>query len=172
MKKAYFTVRAFTLVELIVVIAIIAILTGIILTSLTGSKAKGRDAQRVSDIGQIQLALELYFDRCHSYPLPDTSHTLGSGSYVDSSMLTQACPNVSGVTFGLYTSQIATPPAGANQPAYDYYVNSSSNPTDYILHATLEGVSSASANSLVNNVPSYGQSFTCDATTNYCVGPK
>lgn len=170
MKKSHFTARAFTLVELIVVIAIIAILTGIILTSLTGSKAKGRDAQRVSDLGQIQLALELYFDRCHQYPPPD-GHLIDNTNTLGKS---DGCPSGSNVTFGSYIGKIPAPPIVTTQSAYDYYTNSATVPTDYVLHAILEGQSTASANSLTP-VPSdilNGSSLTCDTNTNYCVGPK
>lgn len=55
--------RAFTLIELLVVIAIIGILSSVVLASLNTARAKGRDARRVSDIKQIQLALELYADQ-------------------------------------------------------------------------------------------------------------
>ncbi len=55
--------KGFTLIELLVVIAIIGILSSVVLTSLGTARAKGRDARRVSDIKQIQLALELYADQ-------------------------------------------------------------------------------------------------------------
>ncbi len=59
----------FTLIELLVVMAIIGILSGVVLTSLNGARQKGRDARRISDIKQIQLALELYYDSNNKYPL-------------------------------------------------------------------------------------------------------
>ncbi len=37
--------------------------------SLSSARQKSRDAKRISDIGQIQLALELYFDAHQGYPL-------------------------------------------------------------------------------------------------------
>ena len=52
----------FTLIELLVVIAIIGILASVVLASLNSARLKSRDARRVADIKQIQLALELYFD--------------------------------------------------------------------------------------------------------------
>jgi type II secretion system protein G len=60
--------RGFTLIELLVVIAIIGILASIVLASLDSSRKKGRDARRLSDIKQIQLALELYFDQNNAFP--------------------------------------------------------------------------------------------------------
>lgn len=60
--------RGFTLIELLVVIAIIGILSSVVLASLNSARQKGRDARRVSDIKQIQLALELYYDAHSNYP--------------------------------------------------------------------------------------------------------
>lgn len=62
------TNRGFTLIELLVVIAIIGILSSIVLASLNSARKKGRDARRVGDIKQIQLALELYYDANSNYP--------------------------------------------------------------------------------------------------------
>ena len=54
--------RGFTLIELLVVIAIIGVLASIVLASLNTARTKSRDARRIADAKQIQLALELYFD--------------------------------------------------------------------------------------------------------------
>ena len=63
------SVRGFTLIELLVVIAIIGILSSVVLASLNSARKKGRDARRISDMKQIQLALELYYDNNASeYP--------------------------------------------------------------------------------------------------------
>ncbi len=62
------TAKGFTLIELLVVIAIIGILSSIVLASLNSARQKGRDARRIADIKQIQLALELYYDAHSSYP--------------------------------------------------------------------------------------------------------
>jgi prepilin-type N-terminal cleavage/methylation domain-containing protein len=62
------TKRGFTLIELLVVIAIIGILSSIVLASLNTARQKSRDARRVADIKQIQLAMQLFYDASSSYP--------------------------------------------------------------------------------------------------------
>ena len=62
--------KGFTLIELLVVIAIIGLLASIVLASLNTARKKSRDARRIADVKQLQLALELYFDaNSGTYPL-------------------------------------------------------------------------------------------------------
>ena len=75
--------KGFTLIELLVVIAIIGVLASIVLASLNNARRKSRDARRISDIKQIQLALELHFD------------AVGAGQYP---IATATCTNPPGVT--------------------------------------------------------------------------
>ncbi len=60
--------KGFTLIELLVVIAIIGILSSVVLASLNSAREKSRDARRISDIKQLQLALELSYDDNGTYP--------------------------------------------------------------------------------------------------------
>lgn len=71
--------RGFTLIELLVVIAIIGLLASIIMVSLSGAKAKSRDARRQADIKSIQLALSLYYNDNGMYPKNIYCVTGGTG---------------------------------------------------------------------------------------------
>ncbi|MBU2263540.1 type II secretion system GspH family protein [Patescibacteria group bacterium] len=73
--------KGFTLIELLVVIAIIGILASVVLASLNTARKKSRDARRIADVKQVQLALELYFDgNGGKYPGGDETGTV-VGSY-------------------------------------------------------------------------------------------
>ena len=74
--------RGFTLIELLVVIAIIGILSSVVLASLNSARQKSRDAKRVSDIRQLQLALELFFDANAGYPSAVSTANLVTPGYI------------------------------------------------------------------------------------------
>jgi prepilin-type N-terminal cleavage/methylation domain-containing protein len=82
--------RGFTLIELLVVIAIIGILATIVLVSLNTARQKARDARRASDIHQIALAVEMYYDAqaTAQYPV-GTSYNLVYTSYLSTYLPTQ-----------------------------------------------------------------------------------
>lgn len=82
MMKRGDTSRGFTLIELLVVIAIIGVLASIILANLTSTRKKGNDAKRISDIKQIQLAMELYYDANNSFPGSIYGASLEGSGYI------------------------------------------------------------------------------------------
>lgn len=111
--------RGFTLIELLVVIAIIGILSSIVLASLNTARQKSRDARRVADIRQLQLAAQLYYDANGSYP---TSTAALAPTYI---------------------ATIPGDPIGTVAYPYDQGVNG----TTYHLGANLEDGSNASLSS-------------------------
>ena len=106
--------RGFTLIELLVVIAIIGILAGIVLVSLSGARSKARDAVRQSDIRQISLAMEMYYDS-------------NNGAYLKSGTMPKE--------IGDFLKPVPLDPSTKG----DYgWVDNSSDSTRYCVYATLE----------------------------------
>ena len=67
---------AFTLIEVLVVIAIIGILATVVVVVFSGTRASSRDTARLSDVNRIRTALDLYWQAAGVYPdtvLPETS---------------------------------------------------------------------------------------------------
>lgn len=117
MQTPFLKYRAFTLIELMVTIAIIGILSAIIVPNFTSSQAKARDAKRVSDIAQLQLALERYFDRCGEYPIPDN----GLPKQLSKDLTNTVCDS-KGINLGSFIDKIPTPPSNSPTNYYTYTV--------------------------------------------------
>jgi len=82
MKKNYY---GFTLIELLVVISVIAILSTLTVVYLETARMSARDARRVSDVKQIQLALKMYYNDLGIYPTtvtPNSSIANGGTNYL------------------------------------------------------------------------------------------
>ena len=63
----YSTPKGFTLIELLVVISIIGLLSTLAIVALSTARQRSRDAKRVSDMKQLQTAIELFFDKNKTY---------------------------------------------------------------------------------------------------------
>lgn len=71
----------FTLLELLVVIAIIGILSAIVIANIGDSRAKARDAKRMSDLHTLQIALESYYLKYGTYKVCDHTKPYVHASY-------------------------------------------------------------------------------------------
>ncbi len=152
----------FTLIELLVVIAIIGILSSVVLASLNSARVKGRDARRISDVKQIQLALELYYDNNQSYPA--SAYALGNAS-----------TSLAALVAGNFISSIPADPTNTGNYVYSYGsadlagAACTSVPCgSYIVKALLEG--SAPAGDLDNGAGALAASMSCD-DPGYCMRP-
>ncbi len=128
----------FTLIELLVVIAIIGILSTLAVVALNSARQRSRDAKRVSDIRQIQTALELGNSETGTYPTASNA-TLGSTN-------DKVLCNVSGVSSFVAASTSCTGtvymglvPVNPTPNGADYVYNSSSGTGTYSITFTLEG---------------------------------
>lgn len=72
--------RGFTLIELLVVIAIVSFLFSIVAASLNTAREKARDGRRLSDMRQIETALQLYFDDNNEFPCENASNCSNQSS--------------------------------------------------------------------------------------------
>jgi prepilin-type N-terminal cleavage/methylation domain-containing protein len=128
--------KGFTLIEILVVVAIIGILASVVLVGLGPAQKRGRDARRLSDLKQVQTALELYYNKCGYYPGGANPTTCGPFTKInDWDQLTTA---LKGSALGI--NQIPT------DPNYQYATNDLG--TVYVIAATLEEDTTASKQGL------------------------
>jgi prepilin-type N-terminal cleavage/methylation domain-containing protein len=129
--------KGFTLIELLVVIAIIGLLSTMSVLALNQARARARDAKRISDVKQIQTALELYYNEEGQYPV---------ATLVDpGDAITSTAGNV-------YLASVPTPPSPVDggscpsvQPKYTYTKQTTSGTggsytINYCLGATINTV--------------------------------
>ncbi len=127
--------KGFTLIELLVVISIIGLLSTMAVIALNNARQKARDAKRISDIKQIQTALELYFNDKNAYPKAASGTTLGDADHkvlCDTDTGFQKDKTNCGTT---YMGQVPKNPT-PNGSDYKY---TSSDGTTYTITFTLEG---------------------------------
>ena len=67
--------RGFTLIELVVVISILAILSGVLVPRVKNHMRAAKDANRLSDIKTIRNAVEQYYMDKGEYPAANTNST-------------------------------------------------------------------------------------------------
>lgn len=111
--------KGFTLVELLVVVAILGTMSTLVVVAFRGSQSAARDTKRQSDLKQYQNAIEIYANRSNSlYP----SHT--SATSLDS-MCGASELNINGC-------------ADDPVPANNYNYISSANRLNYVIWSIME----------------------------------
>lgn len=136
--------KGFTLIELLVVIAIIGLLSTLAVVALGSARQKANDAKRLSDIKQIQTALELYYTDNNSYPIAASAVNLGDTNHV--------CLNTAGfTTTGCSNPYMGLVPKGPVAAEYYTYTGSTST---YTISATLQAGAGGFATGGISATPS------------------
>jgi len=82
--------KGFSLIELLVVLGIMAVLTGLIAFNFNAARSRSRDLQRKNDLKELRTALELYKNDNQQYPSSaDYSAligTLSAAGYIKSTL--------------------------------------------------------------------------------------
>lgn len=150
MKRKHVSV-GFTLIELMIVIAILGVLIAVGLTSFRTSQMRARDSRRKNDLRQIASALEYYYNDKIQYPSSDASGNM----YACGANATEVCAWGSSIMKNVTTGTIymvKLPGDPASGRAYRYVKSG----TSYKLYASLEmGSQDIDYNSTIasNNYP-------------------
>ena len=126
----------FTLVELLVVVAIIAMLGSIIFAQFSTARAKARDAEREQEIKTLQSALGLYANSNQSYPPAATAVCLNGSDAVSTALINAG--TLSGVPTDSQLNCPADPSSTMPSSSFRYYRNVSTDTTTYTLNYYLE----------------------------------
>ena len=139
--------KGFTIIELLIVIAIIGILAGLVLNNFQGAQAKARDTQRRTDINNIHAKLEEFFNEENSYPISFTQADLAgidAGALTDTDDITIEPTNATASTKPAdpYTATKPDEDAGESQYTYAAYECTGATATDdcakYVLYSWVE----------------------------------
>lgn len=139
--------KGFTLIELLVVIAIIGLLSTLSVVALSSARTKARDAKRLSDIKQVQTALELYYTDNNTYPIVSEPIALGQANV--------ACLENTSQGWNTGCDANAYMPIVPHDPKTDRaYIYSSTDGSSYNIDATLEGEMGGLAKGVIKATPS------------------
>jgi general secretion pathway protein G len=124
--------QGFTLLELLVVMAILALLVGLGLRTFGSIQQKSRDTKRKQDLASISKTLELYYNDFGHYPLSDNGQMLACGeAAAEACVFGDVWQDSSNST--LYMSKLPQDPGGGQ-----YYYLADELGRQYQLFAYLE----------------------------------
>ena len=146
--------KGFTLIEILIVVAIIGILASIVLVGLGPAQKQGRDVRRISDLKQVQVGLELYFHKCGYYPgdVQATQPCTAFAAAADWAGMTAALVGAGPADTNIGVTAISDDPVRTQHYFYGVENTPGKEGTSYVLGATLEGSNSALDNDIDGTV--------------------
>lgn len=150
--------RGFTLIEVLIVVGIIGLLASVILVGLNSSRAKARDARRLSDLRQVQQGLELYYTKNGSYPSASSWSAL-------SSEITGANIGIRKIPSDPQVPTVSDSSGAGDSKQYQY----ASDGQDYVLWAQLEEEDSPLQKDSITSGTVSGVS--CSGSRDFCIAP-
>lgn len=125
--------NGFTLIEILVAIAIISILATVLLANYQGIRARARDSQRKKELDEIKTALRLFYNDNQVYPIDNEGKiTCDTSSPVTTTINWGDTFICSGTT---YMSELPQDPLAGNNPYY--YIDTDSG-DGFEIYACLE----------------------------------
>lgn len=125
--------KAFTLIELAVVLLVIGVLSGIVLRNIGSQGVQARDTKRISDLRNVSVYLSQYMSKIGQFP------TANDLTWSATSPLSTALQTAGVITAGLLPTK---PPSGSG--SYEYYACSDQGAppgavvNHYVLRVVLE----------------------------------
>lgn len=144
--------EGFTVPELLLMVLIIIILSGLVLTNYQAARAKERDTQRVKDINLIDSKLETYYNEKNAYPATFDSATLFN---IDDGALNDPNGKTIVINPGVADStaaQAVSNPVASSPSSYLYIpypvgcTNEANNCTGFVLKSFIEKPTSTTPN--------------------------
>lgn len=146
----------FTLIEVLIVVAIIGLLASVVLVGLGSFRTRGRDTRRVADLHEVQKGVELYYAKNNAYP--------------NVSSWDQLQQELTGPSAGLGIARISDDPLA---PARHYFYGAGNaagaGPQSYVLGADLEDPNNPALSDASGDVDADTFNVNCSRATVYCL---
>jgi len=123
----------FTLIEMLVVIGILGVVLAVFFPNFMAARQRARDAQRKSDLSQIQKALELY-------KLDQNPQSYPTAGAFPASLCGQCWSSGDNCSGNIYMRKFPCDPGTSSSFPYIYKPTGTSQPLQYTLSACLENL--------------------------------
>ena len=116
--------RGFTIIELLVALAIIGLLASIVVASFGSMRERGRDARRMKDIESLQSGLAVYHATNRTFPISVSTTTLTGADAVSLALIAEG--------------SFPAVPVDPQHPTRSYTYSTNARGTEYLIGFCLE----------------------------------